>query len=128
MYYKFVLAGMYIKFSNVHPRQNSTKTVQYGTYWYMYYKFVLAGMQIKFSTVHPHQNSTKIRSMLILKKKKVEETYMYYKTMTALLSVIRYKLQHVLNTVSTGHMALCGRYAYMYYKRIRPCQNSKKIT
>ena len=29
--------------------------------------------------------------------------------MTALLSVIRYKLQHVPNTVSTGHTVLYGR-------------------
>ena len=48
--------------------------------------------------------------------------------MAALLSVIRYKLQHVLNTVSTGHMVLCGRYGYTYYKTIHPRQNLTKIT
>ena len=54
--------------------------------------------------------------------------YMYYKTMAALLSVIRYKLQYVLNTVSTGHTVFCGRYRYTYYKTIHPRQNSTKIT
>ena len=49
--------------------------------------------------------------------------------MTALLSVIRYKLQHVPYTVSTGHTVLCGRYGYTYkFGTKHPRQNSTKIT